>query len=101
MQRFVKNLQALGFLSLLLSYTLLGLACSKHSQTSELPSSHLVVALGSEPTSLDPRFATDTNGMRIVSLMFHSLVRIGPDLKVQGDAAKTWTFDPSSMTFVF
>src|SRR5689334_11547237 len=51
----------------------------------------LVVAIGAAPSTLDPRTATDANGMRLVDLLFNSLVKIGPDLKVQGDAASSWT----------
>ena len=101
MQRFVKILKALGCSSFFLVLLSTSLACFKQTGVPEASNSRLVVALGSEPTTLDPRFATDTNGMRIVSLMFHSLVRIGPELKVEGDAAKTWTFDAATKTFVF
>ncbi len=52
----------------------------------------LIVAIGAEPNTLDPRFATDAYGMRISALLFSSLVRIDSDLKVVGDAAESWSF---------
>ena len=53
---------------------------------------HVVVALGSEPRTLDPRRATDANGMRIVDLLFESLVRVGPRLEILPSAARSWRY---------
>ena len=39
--------------------------------------------------------------VRIVSLLFNSLVRIGPELKVEGDAAQNWTYDPEELSYTF
>ena len=55
-----------------------------------IPSHTLTVALDSEPKTLDPRKATDANGMRLAGLIFHGLVKIGPDLKVRPDGAERW-----------
>ena len=63
------------------------------------PTDTLVVALGSEPKTLDPRFATDAYGQRIGSLIFSSLVRIGDDLNIIGDAAESWTYKNLTYTF--
>jgi peptide/nickel transport system substrate-binding protein len=52
----------------------------------------LVLGLGAEPSSLDPRFASDAYGMRIVGLIFDSLVRIGPNLQVEPSVAKSWNY---------
>ena len=59
----------------------------------------LIIALESRPATMDPRFATDANGMRITNLLFQSLVRMGPELKVIGDAAKTWNYQDLTYTF--
>ena len=50
----------------------------------------LSVLLDSRPPTLDPRKATDANGMRLASLIFHSLVQ--PDGKggAQADSALKW-----------
>ena len=56
------------------------------------PQDTLVVAIGSIPSQLDPRYATDAESMKIGSLIFQSLVKIGPNMNIIGDAADTWTF---------
>ncbi len=49
------------------------------------------MAIGSEPRTLDPRLATDAIGMRLVDLLFQSLIRLGPQLEVLPGAARTWS----------
>lgn len=72
-------------------------ACTK----SEIPDAQtLTVALSAAPATLDPRRTTDATGQRISSLIFNSLVRTGPDLRLVGDAAETWTYKDLSYTFV-
>ena len=60
---------------------------------------YVIVALGSEPRTLDPRKATDANGMRIVDLLFQSLVRIGPRLEILPSAAQSWSYKNETYTF--
>lgn len=60
---------------------------------------HIVVALGSEPRALDPRKATDANGMRVGDLLFHSLVYRGPRLKVLPSVAQSWSYKDKVYTF--
>lgn len=64
-------------------------ACHPHST----PIDTLVVALDSEPQTLDPRKAVDANGMRLVGLLFNGLVKVGPHLKIIPDGAKSWRQD--------
>ncbi len=59
----------------------------------------VVVAIGSKPSTLDPRFATDAYGMRLTGLLFSSLVELGPELQVIGDAAESWTYENLTYTF--
>ena len=59
----------------------------------------VVVALGSEPRTLDPRKATDAGGMRIADLLFHSLVYRGPRLKILPSAAQSWSYKDKVWTF--
>ncbi len=61
---------------------------------------NIVVALGSEPRTLDPRWATDANGMRITSLIFQSLIRLGPRFTVLPDLAKSWKYRNKTYTFI-
>ncbi|MCB0389929.1 MAG: ABC transporter substrate-binding protein [Bdellovibrionales bacterium] len=86
-----RNISLIGILLLLFLN-----ACSK---SNEPPKETLVVALASEPKTLDPRFATDANGMRISSLIFNSLVKIGPQLEVIGDAAQSWEIKGNTFLF--
>lgn len=60
----------------------------------------VTVAIGSEPRTLDPRKATDANGMRIVDLLFQSLVRLGPKLEVLPSAAHSWNYKDKTYIFV-
>jgi peptide/nickel transport system substrate-binding protein len=81
--------------SLCLLFAFAGLSCTRHRTSPD----ELVLGITSQPTTLDPRYATDAYGMRIVQLMFSSLVRVGPDLKVKADVAKTWTYKNFIYTF--
>ena len=56
----------------------------------ENPSDTLVIALDSEPQTLDPRKAVDANGMRLMGLIFNGLVKIGPQLEAIPDGIKRW-----------
>ena len=60
---------------------------------------NVIVAIGSEPRTLDPRRATDATGMRIVDLLFHSLVRLVPGLEILPYAAQKWTYNNKTYTF--
>lgn len=57
------------------------------------------MALGSHPSTLDPRYATDADGMRIGSLIFESLVHAGPNFKPQPEAAESWEYKNHFYTF--
>lgn len=80
---------------LFLTSTLI-LGCRKSENAD---SNTVIVAIGSKPSTLDPRFATDAYGMRLTSLLFSSLVFLGPELKIVGDAAHTWTYKNLTYTF--
>lgn len=60
-------------------------------KNASVSSGHVVVALSAPPKTLDPRFAIDATGSRIVQLLYQSLVRLGPKQTVVGDAAERWT----------
>ena len=60
----------------------------------------LTVALDSEPKTLDPRTAVDAGSQRLAGLLFHGLVKPGPDLTVQPDGAESWSQKDLTYTFV-
>jgi peptide/nickel transport system substrate-binding protein len=69
------------------------IGCTRHSVKK---TDTVTIAIGSIPSTLDPRFALDSEGMKIGSLIFQSLVKIGPNMEVIGDAAKSWNLDIKS-----
>jgi peptide/nickel transport system substrate-binding protein len=50
----------------------------------------LVIGLESNPTQLDPRYATDANSVRIGALIFSALTRAGENSLFQPDLAERW-----------
>lgn len=60
----------------------------------------VVIGISSIPATLDPRFALDSEGMKIGSLIFQSIIKIGPDMNVIGDAAENWTLKKESNNFL-
>ena len=67
------------------------LACFCHCHSPKSSPDTLSIVLNSEPTSLDPRKATDANGMRLVNLLFHGLIQLGPELNTVADGASKWS----------
>ena len=70
-------------------------ACSP----TELPKNNLLVILDSKPSTLDPRKATDANGMRLVSLIFNGFVKFGNQGELLPDAASNWELKGLTWTF--
>lgn len=73
-----------------------GAACTKKSSSDP---STLYVGLSASPSTLDPRNAMDAGGMRITNLLFSSIVRLGPDLEIIGEAATQWSYKNLVYTF--
>lgn len=63
------------------------------------PADTLIVGLAAAPQTLDPRYATDANGMRVGTLIFNSLVKLGPDFKPMADAAESWSYKDHVFSF--
>ena len=61
--------------------------------------STLYVGLSAAPATLDPRNAMDAGGMRLTNLLFSSIVRLGPDLEIIGEAASQWSYKKLVYTF--
>jgi ABC-type transport system substrate-binding protein len=62
--------------------------------------SSLNFLIESNPTNLDPRFATDSESQRIDGLLFNSLVAPDDHMNLQGDLATSWD-TPDPLTYVF
>ncbi len=60
---------------------------------------NVTVAVGSKPRTLDPRYATDATSMRMVDLIFSSLVRISREGKVLPSLASRWSYHNKTYTF--
>lgn len=86
----------LTFLFGTLSFGLMVSGCTKNETTNK---NNLIVALSASPSTLDPRRATDATGSRLAGLLFSSLVKIGPGLKIVGDAAESWEYKDRVYTF--
>lgn len=79
---------------LILTILIPALSCSERKKASL---DTLVIGVNSGPKTLDPRYAVDAIGIRILNLMFHSFVKIGPDLKVSSDAADRWEWRDTTL----
>jgi peptide/nickel transport system substrate-binding protein len=82
------------FLALLTTSLLIG--CS-HSRPDP---SALTFLIESNPTNLDPRFATDAQSQRIDGLLFSGLLQRDAQMNLHGDLADSWD-TPDPRTYVF
>jgi peptide/nickel transport system substrate-binding protein len=82
-------------LPLLLARFVVGCA----SAPSSAPNS-LTFLIESNPTNLDPRFATDSYSQRIDALVFSGLLKRNADMNLDGDLADSWD-TPDALTYVF
>ncbi len=96
----VSNLSLGLFSTSLLLYFLTSffLAGCSHSTNSD-PSS-LTFLIESNPTNLDPRFATDAQSLHIDALLFSSLLQRDDQMNLHGDLAASWE-SPDPLTYVF
>jgi ABC-type transport system substrate-binding protein len=91
--------RVLRLLCALCSISLLFLlnGCGRHNNSD--PSS-LTFLIESNPTNLDPRFATDSQSQKIDGLVFSSLLERDDQMNFHGDLADSWTTpDPRTYTF--
>ena len=79
-----------------LTVVALGGACRETAA----PASGLVVALPSDPQSLDPRFGTDANAARLADLLHAALTRPDAAARRRAEVATAWDM-PDPTTFVF
>ncbi len=70
-----------------LALTFLAGAC-RPTPTDHAPN-YLVAAIESYPLQLDPRYATDANGVRIGNLIYNSLLRADPNSRLRPELAES------------
>jgi len=74
--------------------------CSSCSSSASTNPNTLTFLLESNPTNLDPRFATDAFSQRIDGLLFSSLLTRDAQMNLHGDLAESWE-TPDPLTWVF
>jgi peptide/nickel transport system substrate-binding protein len=79
------------------SFLLVLVGCG-HSKVVD-PSS-LTFLIESNPTNLDPRFATDSQSQKIDGLLFSSLLERDDQMNFHGDLADSWN-TPDPLTYAF
>jgi peptide/nickel transport system substrate-binding protein len=84
----------------LLFYVITPLFLAGCSHTSASDPSTLTFLLESNPTNLDPRYATDAQSQHIDGLLFSSLLERDAQMKLRGDLAESWD-TPDPRTYVF
>jgi peptide/nickel transport system substrate-binding protein len=91
-----RTLRLLCFLCVI-SFLFLSTGCG-HRDTYD-PSS-LTFLIESNPTNLDPRYATDSQSQRIDALLFSSLLERDDQMNIHGDLAESWS-TPDPLTYIF
>jgi peptide/nickel transport system substrate-binding protein len=81
------------------SFLFLITSLSGCNRSSPDPSS-LTFLIESNPTNLDPRYATDSYSQRIDGLLFSGLLQRDAQMNLHGDLAETWDI-PNPLTYVF
>jgi peptide/nickel transport system substrate-binding protein len=89
---------AFGILLAALCFVAMGVAgCGT---TGKADRAGLTLLIESNPTNLDPRFATDAMSQRLDGLIFSSLLERDERMKLRGDLAESWEM-PDRLTYVF
>src|SRR6202166_237166 len=70
------------------------------SHTARADRSSVTLLIESNPTNLDPRFATDGQSQHLDGLIFSSLVERDQQMNLRGDLAQSWDA-PDPLTYVF
>lgn len=94
-----RKFPALLITSLLL-YAITSLFLTGCSSNATPDPSQLTFLLESNPTNLDPRYATDTQSQHLDSLLFNGLLERDPQMKLRGDLAESWE-TPDALTYIF
>jgi peptide/nickel transport system substrate-binding protein len=83
----------------LLGVALLLAGCRFSANSDRLPG-YLVVGIESDPLQLDPRYATDANGVRISNLIYNSLLRADESGQLEPELAESWRL-VNDQTYLF
>jgi len=88
-QNFSENIlrRSLYFVSFAVAFTFLIAACRPTHR--DRSSGYLIAAIESYPLQLDPRYATDANGVRIGNLIYNSLLRADPQSRLRPELAQS------------
>ncbi|MFQ5456656.1 MAG: ABC transporter substrate-binding protein, partial [Nitrospirota bacterium] len=78
------------FFFVIMSFFFVNSGCSKNISKDE---KKIVVGIESNPTNLDPRFATDAYSEKIDQLIFNKLVRLDEKSNVVPDLAERWKIE--------
>lgn len=81
----------------LLSLSLLFAGCTKPKP---FDPAYLTFLIESNPSNLDPRYATDAQSAHIDALLFNSLVTRDEQMNFHGDLADSWE-TPDPLTYIF
>ncbi|MGA2430404.1 MAG: ABC transporter substrate-binding protein [Candidatus Acidiferrum sp.] len=84
----------------MLLYAITSLFLTGCSSNATPDPSQLTFLLESNPTNLDPRYATDTQSQHLDSLLFNGLLERDPQMKLRGDLAESWE-TPDALTYIF
>ena len=94
------NVKFRTFFPLVFVWAWVSLAACLPSPRPDRPAGYMVIALESNPTHLDPRYATDANSVRIARLIFNSLTRTDEHSGFRPELAEGWeTID--EITYLF
>ena len=96
----VKSFSGSVLATSLLLYVITSLFFAGCSHTTASDPSTLTFLLESNPTNLDPRYATDAQSQHIDGLLFSSLLERDAQMKLHGDLAESWD-TPDPLTYVF
>jgi peptide/nickel transport system substrate-binding protein len=81
----------------LTSFPFLSAGCGRNKAND---TSSLIFLVESNPTNLDPRFATDAQSQKIDGLLFSSLLERDDQMNFHGDLADSWSA-PDPLTYIF
>jgi peptide/nickel transport system substrate-binding protein len=96
----VKSFSFFLLVSSLLPYIIVSLLFAGCSHTSASDPSTLTFLIESNPTNLDPRYATDAQSQHIDGLLFSSLLKRDEQMNLHGDLAESWN-TPDPRTYIF
>jgi len=96
----VKSFSHSFFVTSFLLYVITSLFVAGCTHTSASDPSTLTFLLESNPTNLDPRYATDAQSQHIDGLLFSSLLKRDEQMNLHGDLAESWN-TPDPRTYIF